>query len=254
MKRNITSDSEVIRAYSAAEHQTKDALIGQMLDSPIPREELQGSLVLFQDRRVISRILFVNELYQHIIGLHGCIMEFGVRYGPNLALFTSLRGIHEPYNHVRKVIGFDTFSGFPGTHPSKDPSTSSAGDYAVPEDYEKFLETNLATHESMAPLANIRKFELVKGDATATVPAYLAAHPETLISLAYFDLDLYEPTKVCLEAILPYLTRGAVIGFDELAVAAFPGEMEAVREVFADRRFTFHHSPYRAAAAYVIYE
>ncbi len=40
-------------------------------------------------------------------------MEFGVKWGQNLALFQSFRGMYEPYNHNRKIIGFDTFEGFP---------------------------------------------------------------------------------------------------------------------------------------------
>jgi hypothetical protein len=40
-------------------------------------------------------------------------MEFGVRWGQNMALFTSFRNIYEPYNVSRKIIGFDTFAGFP---------------------------------------------------------------------------------------------------------------------------------------------
>ena len=29
------------------------------------------------------------------------------------ALFESLRAVYEPYNHSRKVVGFDTFAGYP---------------------------------------------------------------------------------------------------------------------------------------------
>src|SRR6188768_4112789 len=67
--------------------------------APIPENELLHNMPLFIDRRVISRILFINEIYQHVMKVHGSIFEFGVRYGQNLALFTSLRGIHEPFNH-----------------------------------------------------------------------------------------------------------------------------------------------------------
>ena len=39
-------------------------------------------------------------------------MEFGVRWGQNLITLNNLRGIYEPFNHSRKIIGFDTFEGF----------------------------------------------------------------------------------------------------------------------------------------------
>ena len=68
------------------------------------------------------------------------------------------------------------------------------------------------------------------GDVRETLPRYLEEHPETLISLAYFDLDLYEPTRTCLEMIRPRLLRGAVLAFDELSHPTFPGETLAVLE------------------------
>lgn len=64
---------------------------------------------------------------------------------------------------------------------------------------------------------------MVKGDATVTIKKYLKDNPETIIAFAYFDFDIYEPTKVCLEAILPHLTKGAVIGFDEINFHDYPG-------------------------------
>ena len=58
--------------------------------------------------------------------------------------------------------------------------------------------------------------ELVKGDAPEGLRKYLDAHPETIVAFAYFDMDLYEPTRECLEILKDYTTKGTVIGFDEL--------------------------------------
>ena len=55
----------------------------------------------------------MQRIYAEIVPVHGVIMEFGVRWGQNLALFSNLRGIHEPFNYNRRIIGFDTFEGFP---------------------------------------------------------------------------------------------------------------------------------------------
>ena len=57
------------------------------------------------------------------------------------------------------------------------------------------------------------------------LPQYLRDNPQTIISLAYFDFDLYKPTRDCLEAILPYLTKGSILAFDELNAAEFPGKL-----------------------------
>jgi len=89
--------------------------------------------------------------------LHGNIFEFGVRYGQNLSLFTSLRGIYEPYNYNRRIVGFDTWEGFPAVH-SNDKEKWKKGDFGVPEGYEKFLTNVLLQHEKMAPIDHIQKF------------------------------------------------------------------------------------------------
>ena len=188
-KRRLTSNAELIRAQNPADARIKDALIEQLFKAPIPRDELQHNLFLFQDRRIISRLLFIHELYQHVLPVHGNILEFGVRYGANLALFTSFRGIYEPFNHNRKIVGFDTFSGFAGVNADKDAKEATSGSFSVTEQYEGFLQAMLALHESMAPVETIRKFELVKGDASKNIRPYLEAHPETVVALAYFDFE-----------------------------------------------------------------
>ena len=153
------------------------ALLGS---APIPVEERVHQAPLFLDRRAISRMLFANEIYELILGVHGSICEFGVRYGQNLALLTSMRGIHEPYNYNRRLIGFDTFSGFPAVTAQDTPAAGAvhgdswkAGDFSVTENYEVFLGDVLSRHEELAPLQQIKKHELVKGNASETVPAYL---------------------------------------------------------------------------------
>lgn len=247
------SDSISSGKLNAVGQAQKNKLLEMLLSAPIPREELHLNLTLFLDRRLISRILFINDIYRQILPIHGSIFEFGVRYGSNLSLFTSMRGIHEPFNHNRKVIGFDTFEGFVGVEPEMDPD-ARAGDFAVTPGYEAFLQDLLLQHERMAPLENIQKFQLIKGDAASTIESYLLEHQETVISLAYFDFDIYKPTAACLKAILPYLSKGSIIVFDECNDAAFPGETVALREVLGTNKFALRHSPYRGNAAYLVYE
>lgn len=256
MERNISSDADIMKSYSKSDFENRMTLGKMMFNAPIPADELMNNIALFLDRRILSRILFINELYHKILNLHGSVVELGTRYGPNLALFTSLRGIYEPFNHNRKVIAFDTFEGFPKvTEEDKNQKFDwKENDYAVPENYELFLEDVLTLQESGAPLSNIKKYDLVKGDATITIKEYLKKRQETIIALAYFDFDIYKPTKECLEAILPYLTKGAVIGFDEINVQEWPGETAALRDVLGTSNFRILHSQYRANAGYLIYE
>lgn len=193
----------------------------------------------------------MQALYAEILHTHGLIMEFGVRWGQNLSLFSSLRGIHEPFNYNRKIIGFDTFAGFPSVD-EKDGSRVKPGDYSVAEDWQSLLEEILNFHEHNSPIEHKKKLQLVKGDATKTLPLYLKEHPETIIALAYFDFDLYQPTKTCLEAILPHLTKGSVVAFDELNCENFPGETLAVKEVLGLSRYSLRRFPDSPMTSYIV--
>ena len=230
-------------------------LAGALENAPIPRDELLTNLGLFVSRRLLTRILFLTELYRKILPVHGVILELGTRWGQSMSIWSSLRGIYEPYNYSRRIIGFDTFAGFPSTAPQdgKNPVITQ-GAYGVTPGYDTFLNDLLEYHEQQSPIPHIRKFELVRGDATKTLPAWLADHPETVVAMAYFDFDLYEPTRACLAAIEPYVTKGSVVGFDEVNYPEFPGETVALREVFGLGRYSIRRTRYESLASYVVIE
>ncbi len=85
-------------------------------------------------------------------------------------------------------------------------------------------------------------------------PAYLRRHPETIISLAVFDFDIYKPTKAALEAIKPHLIKGSVLVFDELCDDIFPGETVALREVFDLNTLRVERLPITARVSYLVIE
>ncbi len=225
-------------------------LMQLLQDSPIPKTELDSNIGLYCTRQTLSRILYMHDLYSQIINVHGSIMEFGVRWGHNLALFSSFRGIHEPYNYSRKIIGFDTFEGFPSTA-AEDGSSVSTGDYNVTESYQTHLSQILDIHQSLSPLSHVQKYELVQGDATKTLPKYMEQNPHTIVALACFDFDLYAPTKSCLEAILPRIPKGGIIAFDELNHPQFPGETTAVLETIGLQKYRLNRSPLNPFCCYV---
>jgi len=236
---------KILTYASEKEQKNRKDFLNLFTHCPIPENELLANLGLFLNRQTLSRMLFMNELYQKILPVHGSIFEFGTRWGQNVALFSSFRGIYEPYNYNRMIIGFDTFTGFPKTGIDKKDGKSAVidkGAYATTENYDKYLEKILDYHQSESPISHIKKYELVKGDATKTIEKYLKEHPETIIALAYFDFDLYAPTKKCLKTISDYLTKGSIIGFDELNLKDFPGETIALKEVFGLSKYSIRHS------------
>lgn len=139
---------------------------------------------------------------------------------------------------------FDTFSGLRGvTEQDGAHRLAVDGAFSSRTGYETRLEEVLRYHESESPIAHLAKFEVRKGDAAEAFAAYLKEHPETVVALAYFDFDIYAPTKACLEAIKPHLTRSSVLVFDELNCPEFPGETIALSEVFGLRKCSVQRSP-----------
>ena len=187
-----------------------------------PNWNLHSLLTL--QRQSLSRVLYYDRLYRQIVGVPGCILEFGVQWGTTLAQLVNLRGIHEPYNHRRHIYGFDTFAGLMNTDAGKDGALAGDGDYGVYAGYEDVLGDVLALHEANCPVSHLQKFSLIKGDASVTAPKWAADNPHAVVAMVIFDMDIYKPTKDALEAVRPKLTRGSVLVFDELNCPSFPGE------------------------------
>jgi hypothetical protein len=222
---------------------------------PIPENEVLRNLGLYINRQSLSRILFMNMLYQKIINTQGVIMEFGVRWGQNMALYESFRGMYEPFNFKRKIIGFDTFSGFE-TINDKDGKSDVIKEnaYSVTDNYEDYLKSVLDYHEKESPISHVQKYELIKGDASITCKEYFEKNPHTIVAFAYFDLDVYTPTKDCLEIIKKHLVKGSVLGFDELNNSVFPGETLALKEVFNINELKIQRDPLNPDPSYIVME
>ncbi|MBU0791695.1 MAG: crotonobetainyl-CoA--carnitine CoA-transferase [Gammaproteobacteria bacterium] len=247
--------TDIITYDSFDEKVVREGLYNLFKTCPIPRDQLLSNLGLFLNSKHLSRILFFDYLYKKIIDVSGVVMEFGVRWGQNLSLFSALRGIYEPYNRHRKIIGFDTFTGFIGIHEKDGRSPMMReGQLSITDNYQYFLYEILKCQEKDNPLSHIQKFELCVGDATQTIHHYLEGNPETIIALAFFDFDLYIPTKECLKAILPRLVKGSVIGFDELNDHDSPGETQALMDTIGLNNIKLLRYRYASRVSYFVVE
>jgi methyltransferase family protein len=248
-----TQKHDAIVLSSQSERDLQQRFVELLKHAPLPDDELLPNLGLFLSSKTLSRILFFYEIYKKILHTHGVVIEFGVRWGQTLSLLSALRGIFEPFNRHRKIIGFDTFAGFKGMS-EKDGALckSQDGSFSVSENYEQYLESLLGLQEALNPIPHLKKFELIRGDAGDTIPHYLKRHPETMVALAIFDFDIYQPTKAALEAIKPHLFKGSVLVFDELADDIFPGETIALREVFNTAELRIERMPMTARVSYVV--
>jgi hypothetical protein len=238
---------------SSAEKNNRASLRGLFDDCPIPYDQLLSNLGLFLESKQLARILFMDHIYKLSMEAHGVVIEFGTHWGQNTALFTALRGIYEPFNRHRKIIGFDTFQGFPGLSEKDGVSElMKLGKLKTGEDYPAYLRKLLDLHQSLNPLAHIEKNEICVGDASLEFKNYLDRNPQTIVSLVYFDFDLYEPTKKCLELVIPRLVKGSVVGFDELNDPDSPGETTALMEVVGLNKIALKRFPFASRVSYFI--
>lgn len=250
MKKNKIKPA--LKYSSNVERKNYDNLLSMMINSPMSKQDLFSNLGLFQTRTDLSKFLFLNDIYTKILNNPGVVMEFGVRWGQNLTYFQSLRSIYEPFNTGRKIIGFDTFKGFPKISKKDGKSKSiKKGTLNVTKNYREYLNKLLLTHEKLSPRANIKKFEIVQGDVSKTLPKYLKRNPQTIVSMAFFDLTLYHPTKKTLKAIKPYLTKNSLIVFDQLNLEEFPGETLALKEIFGLNKYKLFKSPFSTYQTYL---
>lgn len=207
---------------------------------------------IFLKRQSLSRLLYLDHLYKKIVDVPGVICEFGVHWGATLVQLINLRGIYEPFNYSRTIYGFDTFEGFPDIH-ENDGSEVEIGDYSVqPWHFEK-LKQIIEIQESFSPISHIEKTKLIKGDATLTIDTWLEENPSAIISAVFFDMDIYKPTKVVLQKILPRLTKGSLIVFDELNCPNFPGETIALQEILGIDNIRLKRDPNQPYCAWFIW-
>jgi hypothetical protein len=194
----------------------------------------------FSSKRSVARFLCRHDLFRRVIDVNGAVVECGVFNGAGLFTWAQLSNIYEPVNYNRKVIGFDTFEGFPGVS-DRDGGGWQEGD--IRGDTRGNLERSIDKVNAERHLEHIPLMELVQGDFLETGPRYLEQNPHLLVSLLYLDFDLYEPTKAALELFLPRMSRGALVCFDELNCAGFPGETEAMLEAFDLTRYAVRRFP-----------
>ncbi len=225
---------------SASQMDARGKLHKMFVESPLPAEDLMFNLGLYTRSSLLVKYLVMDRIYQRIKDIPGHIMEFGVWWGQNLILMENLRAIHEPFNKQRKIIGFDTFSGYDFKANSNQENTDKAsevwtkGSYSTTQEYIGYLERLIRTHEANNVLGHQQGMhQLVEGDVTKTLPQYIKDNPATMVALAYFDIGLYEPTLAALKAIKPHLMPGSVILLDELTWQESPGEAIAFKEVFS---------------------
>jgi hypothetical protein len=209
-------------------------------------------------RQDIARFLAKYRIFEQSMAAAGSIVECGVFAGGGAMGWAHFSAILEPYNHTRRVIGFDTFSGFPELS-EKDTRHGLSehlhqGAFRTDNSIISEIQHLIALHDRNRPLGHIPKTELVAGDACETIPRYVEENPHLLVSLLYLDFDLYEPTKAALQHLYPRVVKGGVVAFDELNCPEFPGETLALIECLELAGTKLRRFPFDPYISYFIKE
>jgi len=151
----------------------------------------------------------------------------------------------------KKVIGFDTFSGFPeitkedlGTVEIAD--KREGGYHPGTAESELIDLIGLLDQDRFAP--EFPRVELVKGDIRQTAAEYVDSNREMRISLLNLDLDLYEPTLAALKEFFPLVVPGGVVILDDYGLEGWSGATAAVEYYFGKdlpkiSKFNFRAAP-----------
>jgi len=215
-----------------------------------PKEFIADSPSVFSTRVGVQSLITRYELYKLILDVPGDIIELGVYQGNSFTWLAQLSVILEPHAINRRLIGFDTFSGFASIDKKADPSDISNKNFCD-TDYDLINEA-LSNIDITRPVNKIKRFELIKGNIEDTLPEYIANSPWMTVAMLILDTDLYIPTKVGLENILKIMPKGGVLVFDEYNYQNFPGETQAIRETLNLNNLAVKKFNYESCTAYAI--
>lgn len=218
-----------MRSFRTKSEERVGKAIGRIYDESSDSTEVKlENFPKYVRRQHLKRFLAMYEIFKEVLGVKGSVVECGIYRGFGLMAWAKLSTILEPENLTRRIYGFDTFEGLTGTKPQDQSEASQAQEGALSSDSYQELQALIEQYDEDRFLGHIDKVQMVKGDVTTTIPEFVAKNPHLIVSLLFLDMDLYEPTRVAIEHLLPRMPKGAIIAFDELDNPIWPGETLAL--------------------------
>lgn len=192
--------------------------------------DVYNEFLLHGDLDRFTKIFARYDLFKSAFSKPGDIVECGVFKGVGLLFWAKLLEIFCP-NPDRKVIGFDTFAGYPETDI---PHDKEFGKHMEETAGYRTVSTN--SLYGIAEVQGLRnRIELMRGRAEDTIPEYVKENPGFRISLLHLDFDTYTPTKTALECLWPLVVPDGLVVFDDYGVRGC-GESDAVDEYFRGQK------------------
>jgi len=205
----------------------------------IGQEDVIENFMLFLRRVNFGKFLSHVQIFNEVMDVPGHIVECGVFKGMSLLTFVKLIEVLCPADSLKRVIGFDTFEGFVNLAEKDGLPNEKRGKVVGGWNSSDFLPTlqklvEITQRDSMVP--RVKRVELVKGDASVSIPEYVKANPGIRISLLHLDMDLYDPTLAALRHLYPLVSPGGIVLLDEYGMDGFPGESAAFDDYFGANR------------------
>ena len=251
-----TEESKNQRHYDGRVNHGKDDHIEKLLHDhfqnfSISNREINRNFSIYSRRIFLKRFLAHYELWRMTSEIPGDIVELGVYRGASLMSWANFLEIRSMGDRAKQVIGFDNWSGF-NDFDEKDGAPDEKFDKVVGGydggAFREILLDAIKIFDEDRFIPYKPRIILVDGDIEKTVPEFIEKNPGLRVSLLHIDCDMYQPTKVALEALWPRLVKGGVIVLDDYGIRPWEGESAAVDEYFESlqveiKRFEWSHFP-----------
>ena len=114
------------------------------------------------------------------------------------------------------------------------------------------IKLSIKDYDNNRFINHISKIELIKGDATKTIPQFIRKNKHLLISLLFLDFDIYKPIFIALKYFLSRMSKGAIIAFDELNNKQWQGETMALLKKFNINKHKINNFQFEPNISYII--
>lgn len=250
-------ESSVITLSDKLALNAREKIFEIMNNYPSTDEEKERSLGLFLRGSLMARIFGTREVYEKIVDIPGSIIDVGTWRGQTAVICENLRAIFEPLHLNRRIIAFDTFTGYKGFSKSDNATNlHKDGTYSTGENYDELLSKLLVLHEQSNALGhNFGKHKVIKGDCLKTIPQFFEDYKNEFVALAFFDVNSIKPTLESFKTIYNRLVPGGVIAFWQLSrereVIQAEGQVY-VEEILNKYKHTLHRTKFYPGLCYIV--
>ena len=178
----------------------------------------------------IPRRYAVYSLAKQALNIDGHFLELGVHHGTNIVL---LADICDEVNHTSDRKAIYAVDSFEGLSAPKDKDLSVEG-FMEWKKHSLKVDEEVPSRLRSLTRSYLGGVHVVKG----WIPDVLSTLKIEKLSFVIVDVDLYEPTKACIEYAYPLLSVGGIMFFDDYAIRGIPGAKLAVDEFLEDKRET----------------